>query len=551
MPDELPPTPETMEAEAVVAGLPDGGRGPGWLRMSHAHTALSATLLLMASTILSRVIGLVREKYIAHLFGAGGQTDAYRAAFQLPEMINYFLVGGVASAAFVTILSRYREQGREQDGEAALASILTMMLVVLTAGVLVAEVYARNYVAWWFNGFSPEKIALTTHMTRILLPVQIFFFAGSVLGSVLLVRKHFAYQAITPLIYNLGIIFGGVLFARRYGISGLAYGALLGVIAGPFLLNLAGVLRVRFKLRLSLAWNHPGLRAWIKLQLPLILGATLVTFDPWIMNHLASNGEGQIASLNYAKVLFTAPMAILGMATSAAFMPFFASLWGQGKRTEFAAMVNSTVSQTMAVALLGTAWMIGLAQPIVNVLLRGGALHQADATVIAAYFSVFAVSLFCWSSQAIYARAFYAAGNTLTPMVAGTVILLASLPIYWWLYRTHGAMGLAAASNIGILMQTLAMGLLLQRAKLVPLGGLHWRELGCALLTGLVSLMLLLGMNIAHPVHGGLAANALYLAVGTVLWAGACIALLRVMGSQLPEQLLSRLRGKRAARTTA
>jgi len=531
--DQSPP-PSPLESVATT-------KRPGWLRLSHTHTALSATLLLMVSTILSRVIGLVRETYIAWLFGAGAQTDAYRAAFQLPDMINYFLVGGVASVTFVTILSRYREEGREAEGEAALASILTLMLVVLTAGIIFAEIFARSYVAWWFNGFSPEKIALTTHMTRILLPVQLFFFVGGVLGAVLLVRKQFAYQAVTPLIYNLGIIFGGVLFARHYGVSGLAWGALIGVVAGPFLLNLIGVYRADFRLRLSLVWNHPGLREWVRLSLPLMLGVSIVTFDSWIINHLASHGDGQIARLNYAKALFTAPMAVLAMAAGAAAQPFFASLISQGKRAEFAATVNSSITRIVAVSLLASAWMIGLAQPLVNVVYRRGALHQADALTI---------SLFCWASQSIYSRAFYAAGNTLTPMLAGTVIVIVSYPLYSWLYLHHGALGLAIASNTAILAHTIAVAVLLNRTRLVPLRGLQWRELARSLFTALVSFAALAGLGHLVPVHGGLALNAAYILVGSVLWLGICYALLTLLGSSLPHTVFGRFL-KRAQKKTA
>jgi uncharacterized membrane protein YuzA (DUF378 family) len=139
-------------------------------RPSHRHTAFTATLLLMLSAFLSRIIGLVRVKYIAYLFGAGPQTDAFNSAFQLPDMIAYFLVGGAASVTFVTILSRYRESGREEDGTRAMSVILTSMLLVLGGAILLAEFFAPLYVRWWFKGFTPEQAALCTSMTRILLP---------------------------------------------------------------------------------------------------------------------------------------------------------------------------------------------------------------------------------------------------------------------------------------------------------------------------------------------------------------------------------------------
>ena len=545
---DLTPTPEPIETGETGVPLADAGKpGLRWFSLSHSYTAFTATLLLMASTILSRVIGLVRESYIARLFGAGAQVDAYRAAFQLPETINYFLVGGIGSIVFVSILSRYREQDREKDAEDALSAILTMMLVVLGSGIVLGEIYARSFIAWWFNGFSPEKIALTTHMTRILLPVQLFFFAGTAIASVLIVRKNFAYQAITPLIYNLGIIFGGVAFAKTLGISGLAWGALIGVAVGPFLLNVIGVYRIGFRVRPSFAWGHPGLVEWVKLSLPLILGVSLVTFDTWIINHIASVGDGQIATLNFAKMLFTAPMAILAMAAGAASMPFFAALIAQGKRDEFARLVNESITRIIAVSLLGSAWMIGLAAPFVNLLLRHGALKSHDAATITLYFAVFALSLCFWSAQSIYSRAFYAANNTITPAVANTIIVIVIYPLYKLLYAHYGAMGLVYASNIGITIQTITLALLLHLTGLVKVSGLEWKELARTLVTAALAFTALRELMLHLPAHTGMRADVFYLTLGTLVWLVISGGLLKLLGSKLPQLITSRIRKKQTA----
>lgn len=505
----------------------------------------SATLLLVLSVFLSRIIGFVREKIIAYIFGAGGQTDSYRAAFQLPDMLNYFLVGGVASVVFVSILGRYREQGREDEGEKALSAILSMMLVVLSTGIVLAEVFARSYVAYFFRGFSPDKIALTTEMTRILLPAQLFFFSGGVLASVLIVRKQFAYQALSPLIYNIFIIIGVLLLAGRIGVSSLAVGALVGAFLGFLVLNYVGVRQLGVQLRLTLNWKHSGLYEWVRLSLPLMLGVSLVTADTWIINHFAAHATGEIALLNFAKTLFTAPMAVLGQAAGAASMPFFAALIGQGKHQEFAAQVNSSVTRLIAISFLGSAAMIGLARPIVDVLLRGGALHEADAVMIAKYLSIFSVSLFLWSSQSIYARAFYAAGNTFTPMVAGTVILLLSLPLYWELYHLQGATGLVIASDTGILAQTLAMAVLLNTGGLVRLSGLGWMEMGRALVAALVAGGVLVAFVYGVPQLAGFVGALIQLIVGTVLWVSCCYGVLQVTGSRLPEEIKGRIFGRK------
>ena len=412
------------------------------MRPSHAHSVFSATVVLMVSTFLSRIIGLVRVKYIMLLFGSGVAADAFNAAFVLPDTISYFLVGGAASITFVTILTRYRESGRHAEGERSLSVILTTMYLVLGAAIVLAEIFAPWYVHWWFNGFDPQKAALCIKLTRILLPAQLCFFAGGVFGAVLLVRKQFSVQAVAPLIYGLGTIVGGMLLVRRIGVSSLALGTVAGAICGPFLLNWYFARKVGVRYRFILDWHDEGLREWFRLSLPLMIGVSLVTVDNWIIGHFASKIGGAVSLMSYAKQLFTAPMAMLAQAAGAASMPFFASLWTQEKRYDFAVNVADSVSRVAGLSLLAASGMVALGRPAIDLVFTGGRFTAADSRECAAYFAIFSISMFLWSAQAIYARAFYAAGNTVTPAIAGTSrhrSFLAHLPRVIPLARRHGS----------------------------------------------------------------------------------------------------------------
>ena len=190
-----------------------------------------------------------------------------------------------------------------------------------------------------------------------------------------------------------------------------------------------------------LDWHDEGLHEWVRLSLPLIIGVSLVTADNWIIAHFASNTSGAISLMTYAKRLFTAPMSMLAQAAGAASMPFFASLWAKEQRFEFASAVADSVSRVTCMGLLAASGMMALGKPLIDLLFVGGRFSTADARECAAYFAVFSVSLFLWSAQSIYSRAFYAAGNTFAPMVAGTIITLISLPVYARFFsrlRRHG-----------------------------------------------------------------------------------------------------------------
>jgi putative peptidoglycan lipid II flippase len=147
-----------------------------------------------------------------------------------------------------------------------------------------------------------------------------------------------------------------------------------------------------------------------------------------------------------------------------------------------------------------------------------------------------------WAAQAIYARAFYAAGNTLTPMLASTIITVISLPIYWSLFHSLGAPGLAIASDLGILLQTGTLAILLHRRKLVTLGGLEVAELARALLAAAVSAVALIALSRALPPAGTFRNDALTLTLGTLLWIAISYAVLHFTGSALPAQLIARFR---------
>jgi len=521
-----------------------------FFRPSHQHTAFSATLLLISAVMLSRVIGYARDAYIAWSYGAGGQTDAYVAAFTLPDFLNYIVAGGAASITFISIYTRFLAEKREADAQKTFSIIITVMTAVMIVGTIATEIFAPQFVRWFVGpgssgkGFSPDKIELCVHLTRILLPAQIFFYVGGVVSAVLLSHRLFLFPAFGPLIYNVFIILGGVLGGRHFGIASLAYGALIGSVAGPFLASVVGAARIGTGYKPSFDVTNPAFREWVKLSVPLMLGVSLVTADDWILRHYASSGVGDITRLTFAKRLFAVPIAVLGQATGQASLPFFARLFNEKKLKEFAVTVNDSVYRVSAAAFLATGWMMVAALPLIDLVYRRGKFLFGDTQTSAIYFFWFSLSLVLWSAQGLYARAFYAAGDTLTPMVAVTVITLMSLPIYSVLFHAFGVVGLAWASDIGIGVNLLALALLLHQRKLVSLGELRWRELGKAAVVALVAGGICFEVSKVVPLatagQGSRVADLTQLALVSVTWAAAVAAGLWLLRSELPGDLRRR-----------
>jgi putative peptidoglycan lipid II flippase len=519
-----------------------------FFRPSHQHSAFSATILLMTAVMLSRVIGFLRESYIAYQFGAGGQVDAYVAAFTLPDWLNYIVAGGTASITFVSIYTRFLAQDREAEAQRTFSIIITVMTTVLIAGVLLAEILAPQITRWMFHGFTIEQLDLCVRLTRILLPAQIFFYVGGVVSAVLLSRRLFLLPAFGPLLYNAFIILGGIVLRRHVGIASLAYGALIGSFVGPFLVNAIGARRVGTGYRPSFDVSNSAFREWVRLSIPLMLGVSLVTADDWILRYFASSGIGDIARLNYAKRLFAVPIAVLGQATGQASLPFFSRLFGENRLAEFADTVNGSIYRIVAASLLATSWMVAVAYPFVDLVYRRGRFDLADSHSTALYFFVFSLSLLFWSAQGLYARAFYAAGDTLTPMLAGTIITVISLPVYSFLFHQFSVVGLAIASNLGIVANTLVAAWLLNRRKLVLISKLNWKEIGKATVTALVAGWLSLEVSGVVPdlfpqldaQGASRISDLLSLVLTTLTWAGAVAAGLWLLGSSLVGDLRRR-----------
>jgi putative peptidoglycan lipid II flippase len=531
---------ESSQSNSGVRPVSLGRRFWLLLQPSREHTAFSATVLFVTAILLSRVVGFLREMYIAWAFGATQITDAYNAGFTIPDWVNYLAAGGTASITFISIYTRFLAEGREEDAQKTFSVVITVMSVVLGIGIVIAEIFAPQLNRLMFAQFKPDEFALCVHICRILLPAQMFFYVGGVASAVLQTRRRFLFPAIGPLFYSGGIILGGLLFSRRLGISALAYGGVTGCFLGIFLLNAIGAARAGIRYRLSFDVRNPAFREWIRLSIPLMLGVSLVTMDEWIQRHFAAGSTGDITRLTYARRLFQVPIAVLGQAVSQASLPFFARLFGEKKLNEFGEAVSGSVYRVVAVALLASSFMTAAALPLIDLVYRRGHLHFSDSQTTAVYFFWFSVSLAFWSAQGLYARAFYAAGNTLIPMVASTIVTLASLPVYAVLNRALATRGLVIASDLGIAANCIVVAVLLHRRGLVSIGGLDWAEIGRAFVISCIAAFVGWKLTGVINLNGSRAADLKAVLLITVAWLMVVALGLWATKSKLPHDLRRR-----------
>jgi putative peptidoglycan lipid II flippase len=427
---------------------------------------------LAASIALSRVLGYAREAVLSRVLGAGAEADAYGAAFMLPDLLNHFLAGGALSIAFIPFYTRLRDREGEASAERFLAVVYGTTGAFAVAATIALWLGAAPLVALQFPNFDPATAGLTAHLTRILLPAQIFFIAGGVLRGALMARGHFVSQALAPLFYNLAIIAGGL--AGR-GAEGFAWGALIGAGIGAFgtaWLEMRRVPGLRIVARIDL--RDASLHRYLAAALPLMLGVTLLTVDEWYDRWFgALDSPGTVAALRYARQLMLLPVAVVGQAIATAALPTLARLASEGRDAELDATLLAVLRAAVALACVGTAATFVCAEPAVMLLYEGGRFTAADTERVARLLQIFAFAIPAWIAQQIAVRGFYARGDTWWPMWLGTGVAAAAALLYLELGQRHGAVGLAAAGAISMTINAVATLVLLRtRCGGPPLGPL-------------------------------------------------------------------------------
>ncbi len=420
--------------------------------------------IVMASVLLSRVLGLFREWAVAREIGAGAVTDAYYAAFTLPDFLNYLVAAGALSLTFIPVFTKYVAENREDEGWRVFSTVATVMSLVVAALILAAEFLAPQLVEVITPGFAPAEKARVIFLTRLMLPAQYCFYMGSMLAAVQYAKGQFVVPSLAPVIYNLAIILGGVLLAPKIGITGFSVGVLVGAAAGNFLLQIYGGARAGARFAPNFEVSHPGFRLFIRLSIPIMLALSLVFTDDWITRWFGSYLEpASITWLSYAKTLMRVPLGMVGQAVGVAAFPFLAQLYSERKFEELNRTLDATTKGVILLLVPISALTIVEGRPLVHLVFTHTKLRGADFDATASALAYFSLGMVAWGVQGILARGFYAARDTLTPAVSGTILTFLNLPVYWLLVRRLEYRGLALASSLGILIYTVALFFLLAR----------------------------------------------------------------------------------------
>jgi len=412
-------------------------------------------------TMVSRVLGFVRDFLIARIFGAGLLTDAFFVAFKIPNLLRRLFAEGAFSQAFVPILGEYKNRTGAEDTKTLIDSIATVLFLALVVAAALGMAAAPIIVYVTAPGFAaePEKFALTVQMLRITFPYIVFISLVALSAGILNTWNRFSVPAVTPTLLNVAFIVGALFFADWFDppVVVLAWAVFIGgalqlAYQVPFLARLG--LLPRWRLDLS----HPGLRRVLLLMLPAAFGVSVGQISILLNQIFASYLQtGSISWLYYADRLMELPAGVLGVAVGTILLPSLSKYHATANQAEYSRLLDWGMRITVLLAVPAAVALAVLALPLVTMLFQYGRFTEDDAWMTRQALVAYSVGLLGLILVKILAPGFYARQNVATPVKIGIVTLVATQLMnlaFVGPLRHAGlalAIGLGACLNAGLL----------------------------------------------------------------------------------------------------
>jgi putative peptidoglycan lipid II flippase len=494
---------------------------------------LQAVIILSGLYFLARFTGLLQRQIISALLPSTA-TDAYSYAFGLPDLLNYLVAGGAISLTFIPIFTKFWEKGREAEAWRFLSTLLSVMGVALVGLTAFMLLFTPQLLFLLNPGLAaPEKqevYHLAIQMTRIILPAQLFFYAGGLFVGVLNTFKRFAVTGWTSAINNVVAILVGVLLNHFMGPLGFAWGLLLGALIGNFLLPYFAATSgpQAERPRLTFRWNtqDPAVRRFFLLALPIMFGVSLPIVDQKVVTFFASYlPTGTVTHLENANRLMIAAQGIMGQAAAVAAFPYMASETATGEYKAFSSLVRTGLRRLLFVTMPVSVLLILWAHPITRLLYGYGQFNDAaKINETALCFAFYTIGLFSWVGQGFVARGFYALGDTKTPTFIGTFLTFVFFIPLCYILSHYDAPALALGTSIGALAYFASILVYLdKRMKTAPYRApLQMRGIiGTVLRTGAACLFMGIAGGLALWAARGVILDDKLGDIGLILWSGA------------------------------
>ena len=417
-----------------------------------SKTIISAAVVLGAASFVSRFLGLIRDKILAGMFGAGNELDAYYAAFRVPDLVFSLLVLGAVSAGFIPVFVDYLNKEKRSDVSChwhLANSVLNLMALSLIAVCFFLAIFAPYLMKLVAPGFSAEQLSLASQLTRIMLLAPFFMGLSAIFGGILQSFRRFLAYATAPIMYNLGIIFGALVLTNYFGLLGLAYG----VVFGSFLhlsIQISAAFICGFRWRPIFDFKFDGVKRIFKLMPARALGLGLSQITIWIMTAFASFlAVGSIAIYNLSLNIWSFPLGVFGVSFVVAAFPKLSETAQKNDLKRFIKTFSSTIRQILFFILPSSALFIVLRTHLVGVILQGGHFGPRETALAAETLAYFSIALFAEALILLFLRCYFAWEDSKTPLYIGFAAMAARLSAAWFLSHSLGVAGLALGYALG------------------------------------------------------------------------------------------------------
>ena len=420
-----------------------------------------AAALVGVSSLLSRLLGVLRDRILAGQFGAGEYLDIYYSAFRIPDMVYNLLILGALSAGFIPVFTglikdfkSYKSTGlfkylnlEAWDLANNLLNILMLFLVVLS---LLGIVFAPSLVSLISPGFSPEAQKTTADLTRIMFLSPLFLGISGIIGGVLQSFKNFLIYSVAPIMYNVGIIIGALWLSPFMGISGLAWGVVLGAFL-HMTIQIPVVYNLGWRYHFLIDWRNKNLIKIARMMVPRTLSLAISQINLVVITIIASElASGSLSVFNFANNLQSFPVGIFGISFAvAAFPALSVAVHDNKKMVEHFSLATR---QILFFILPATILLITLRAQVIRVILGTGSFDWEDTILTMDTLGFFALSLFAQAIIPLQTRVFYARQDSRTPFFIGLSVVIVNIFLSIWLAGRMGVAGLALAFSISTIL---------------------------------------------------------------------------------------------------
>lgn len=423
-----------------------------------------ASLLLAIFFGLNKVVALVRQVIVGRQFGLGNEIDAFNVANNFPDLLVSLISGGALALAFIPVLSEYiKEYGGERTCKlfSHVANLVFLFTAVLS---LLAAIFAPFLVSNELGiapGFNSTQQLLVVNLMRLSLLSTLLFALSGLVTSFLHAHKHFFLPALSPILYNLGLIFGAVFLSPQFGIYGLGIGVVIGSLL-HLLIQIPALFQFKFRYYPSVDFRDAGLQRVLMLMGPRIATVLLIQIGFLARDNLASRLDvGAVSALTYGYFIMQVPETLIGTAIATALLPTLSELATEKKYKDFAHVLNKTIKVLATTTIFITVVLSLCMAPFIEAIfgLQGAQKDLLTWTSRAYLFGLLSACLL-----EVVARSFYAKQNAMLPLIATAIRTVVFLVLAGLTFQTFGAFGIALVDSIAVTVELLILMYYLQKS---------------------------------------------------------------------------------------